>query len=191
MLGQFKTPVIVTGEVSPTPGSIFDVNIVSQAITIAVSAASLPLPTGAATEATLLAAKIDLDKFTFLSTRLLVDGSGVVQPVSGPLTDAELRASPVPVTTSTPVITSVVTRVPSLITSQILVAANSSRKGLIFYNDSTSNQYIKFGITATTVDFTVILTSHMIYEVQTPVYDGRIDFISSSATGAIQVTELS
>lgn len=101
-------------------------------------------------------------------------------PVSGTLT-----------ITPTQVLTSVVSRVASSISSQTLVSVNADRKGLIFYNDSTINQYIKFGITATTVDFTVILTSHMIYEVQTPVYDGRIDFISSSATGAIQVTELS
>src|SRR5579862_3064727 len=48
-----------------------------------VSASSLPLPTGASTEATLLAAKLDLDQFVFAATRLLVDGSGVTQPVSG------------------------------------------------------------------------------------------------------------
>lgn len=80
MLPQFKTPILVTGTF--TPGGIQDVNIVSS-IVLAISAASLPLPTGAATEATLLAAKLDLDKFTFLSTRLLVDGSGVIQPISG------------------------------------------------------------------------------------------------------------
>lgn len=44
---------------------------------------TVSLPTGAATEATLLAIKTDADKFTFASTRLLVDGSGVTQPVSG------------------------------------------------------------------------------------------------------------
>lgn len=49
-----------------------------------VSAASLPLPTGAATETTL--ASIDGKvpaNLTVTSTRLLVDGSGVTQPVSG------------------------------------------------------------------------------------------------------------
>lgn len=39
-----------------------------------------------ATEATALAIVADLDKFTFSSTRLLVDGSGVIQPVSGTVT---------------------------------------------------------------------------------------------------------
>lgn len=80
MLPQFQTPILVTGTF--TPGGTQDVNIVSS-ITLNIAAASLPLPTGAATEATLLAVKLDLDKFTFTSTRLLVDGSGVVQPISG------------------------------------------------------------------------------------------------------------
>lgn len=123
----YKSPLLVTGTL--TPSGTQDVNIVSS-ITLNIAASSLPLPTGASTEATLLAAKIDLDKFTFTSTRLLVDGSGVIQPVSqsgswtvslasesieigtvdqgtggasawlvtGPLTNTQLRASPVPVT---------------------------------------------------------------------------------------------
>jgi len=41
-----------------------------------------PLQTNGATETTLKGIKTDLDKFTFLSTRLLVDGSGVIQPIS-------------------------------------------------------------------------------------------------------------
>jgi hypothetical protein len=107
---------------------------------IPVSAAALPLPAGAATEAkqdtgntslgnidTDLGAPADaaassdtgtfglialikrgLQNWTTLlgrvpanltvtSTRLLVDGSGVTQPVSGPLTDTQLRATAVPV----------------------------------------------------------------------------------------------
>lgn len=55
--------------------------------TFAVSAATLPLPTGAATESTLstLNGKIP-SNLTVTSTRLLVDGSGVTQPVSGTVT---------------------------------------------------------------------------------------------------------
>lgn len=37
------------------------------------------------------------------SQPILVDGSAITQPVSGPLTDTELRATPVPVTIPTPV----------------------------------------------------------------------------------------
>lgn len=51
-------------------------------VTQPVSALSLPLPTGAATETTLAAILVDTDKFTFASTRLVVDGSQVTQPIS-------------------------------------------------------------------------------------------------------------
>jgi hypothetical protein len=87
--------------------------------------------------------------------------------------------------------TSVVTRVPSSLTNQTLAVANSLRKGLTFYNHSTADQYIKFGTTATTTDFTVIMTPRSFYEVLTPVFVGQIDFLSSSTNGAVQVTELS
>jgi hypothetical protein len=60
-----------------------------------VSAAALPLPTGAATETTLAAAA------AALAAPLAVTGTfwQATQPVSGPLTDAQLRAAVVPVRT--------------------------------------------------------------------------------------------
>lgn len=72
-----------------------------------ISAATLPLPTGAATETTL---GTRLAEATF-TTRIPVNGQGTMAasvpvviasnqsavPVSGPLTDAQLRATPVPV----------------------------------------------------------------------------------------------
>jgi hypothetical protein len=89
------TPVPVSGTVTAT-GGLTDAEL--RASPVPMSAASLPLPTGASTEATLstLTGKIPAN-LTVSSTRLLVDGSGVTQPVSGPLTDAQLRATPVPV----------------------------------------------------------------------------------------------
>jgi len=125
--------------VSDAGGSVTVDGSVSIAGTAAVSAASLPLPSGAATaanQATEIASlgNIDADlgapadaaatsdtgtfgvialikrgltnwttllgrvpSLTVSSTRLLVDGSGVTQPVSGPLTDTQLRATAVPV----------------------------------------------------------------------------------------------
>jgi hypothetical protein len=68
-----------------------------------VSATALPLPTGAATETTLSTLNTKIPTLTAASSRLLVDGSGVTQPVSGtvtatgPLTDTQLRATAVPV----------------------------------------------------------------------------------------------
>lgn len=63
---------------------------------------------GAATEAKQDVGNSSLDSIdskvpedlTVTANRLLVDGSGVVQPVSGPLTDTELRAAPVEVDTN-------------------------------------------------------------------------------------------
>lgn len=63
---------------------------------VPVTAASLPLPTGAATETTL--ASIDTKvatESTLVAIETLLSGT---LTVTGPLTDAQLRASPVPVT---------------------------------------------------------------------------------------------
>lgn len=90
-----------------SPGSV-DANIVGGSVTVvpsgtqavsgtltcnagtgtqAVSLASQPLPTGASTETTLAAVNTKLPSgLTVSATRLLTDGSGVTQPVSGTLT---------------------------------------------------------------------------------------------------------
>lgn len=74
---QATQPVsIATMPTTPVTGTFWQA-------TQPVSASSLPLPSGAATESTLSGIKTDTDKLTFTSTRLLVDGSGVTQPVSG------------------------------------------------------------------------------------------------------------
>lgn len=73
-----------------------------------VSAASLPLPSGAATSAkqpalgTAGSASADVITIQGIAsmTALKVDGSGVTQPVSGPLTDTQLRATAVPISVS-------------------------------------------------------------------------------------------
>lgn len=67
----------VDGTIAATQSGTWNINNISGTIS---------LPTGAATETTLAAIKTDADKFTFTSTRLLVDGSGVTQPVSGTVT---------------------------------------------------------------------------------------------------------
>jgi hypothetical protein len=91
-------PVSVSGSM-PVTGPLTDAQLratavpVSMSGTMPISASALPLPTGATTEATLstLSGKIPAN-LTVTATRLLVDPSGVTQPVSGPLTDAQARA---------------------------------------------------------------------------------------------------
>lgn len=71
-----------------------DTALVSAGGELSVSAASLPLPTGAATAALQTTGNTSLSSIdgkipaslTVTSTRLLVDGSGVTQPVSGTVT---------------------------------------------------------------------------------------------------------
>jgi hypothetical protein len=66
---------------------------------VPIVAASLPLPSGAATQTTLNSVLTKLDDIlTKLNATLTVNGSGVTQPVSGPLTDTELRATDISVT---------------------------------------------------------------------------------------------
>lgn len=80
----------------------------NSAVTQPISAASLPLPSGASTAAKQpalgVAGTASSDVITVQGiasmTPLLIDGSGITQPVSGPLTDTELRASPVSVSVS-------------------------------------------------------------------------------------------
>lgn len=74
--------------------------------------------------------------------------------------------------------------------SVTLLAANTSRKMAMFYNDSTAILYLKFGATASTSSFTVKLMPEAYYEMVSPVYSGLIAGIWDSATGACRVTEL-
>ncbi len=98
--------------------------------------------------------------------------------------------SPLPLGVAQTALASSIVRVPSSLSNVTLIVANSARKGLLIYNDSTAFQYVKLGILASTIDFTVRLTPHMLYEVAAPVHTGQVDVISSSTNGAIQVTEL-
>ena len=68
--------------------------IASDQSAIPVSAASLPLPSGAATETTLSALNTKVPaNLTVTATRLLVDGSGVTQPVSGSVSVSNFPAT--------------------------------------------------------------------------------------------------
>lgn len=165
--------LIVTGPLTDTQ---------LRATAVPVSAASLPLPTGAATESTLstLNGKIP-SNLTVTSTRLLVDGSGVTQPVSGTVTATPPTAS-----------SSSVTSVSGSASSVSLLASNSSRKMATFYNDSTATLYLKLGTTASTTSYTVQLVAGAYYELPgNQVYTGAIDGIWASATGAVRITEIS
>ncbi|MEH2377616.1 MAG: hypothetical protein V7K27_01745 [Nostoc sp.] len=85
--------------------------------------------------------------------------------------------------------TSTPSTVASAITSGIILAANSNRKGATIWNDSTTNLFIQFGATATTSAFTAKLFAGGYYEIPFH-YTGIISGIWSSVNGNALVNEL-
>lgn len=114
-------------------------------------------------------------------------------PVSGPLTDAQLRATPVPISGSvatSPVVSSSATVVQVVVpanTNTTLKIANANRKKLILFAPKATT-YIKLGVTASTTSFTYCGTSaNSTLEIET--WTGQVDIFSSVAQ-IINVTEL-
>lgn len=71
-----------------------------------------------------------------------------------------------------------------------LQAANTARRGLTVYNDSTSALYVKLGSGASTSSFTVKLQAAATYELPYPAYTGIVTGIWDTATGNARVTEV-
>jgi hypothetical protein len=88
-LAAASVPVVLTAAQLTTLTPLSSVSISNFPATQAISAVSLPLPTGASTSALQAAGNASLSSIDAKLTNPL--------PVSGPLTDAELRATPVPV----------------------------------------------------------------------------------------------
>lgn len=111
------------------------------------------------------------------------------------LTDVQLRATPVPVTTSQSAnATPTLSNVASSASSVTLLAANAARKGATIVNDSSAILFVKFGSTASATSFTVEMaarsaTASSYYEVPFG-YSGIITGIWASATGSARMTEI-
>lgn len=95
---------VAGGIPAPVSGPLTDVQL--RASAVPVSAGALPLPSGAATEATLALIKAKTDNLDVALSSRAVTGLTDAQlrasdvPVSGPLTDVQLRASAVPVSSA-------------------------------------------------------------------------------------------
>ena len=93
------------------------------------------------------------------------------------------------------VVNSVTANVSSSASNVTLVAARKGRLGCLIYNDSTQVLYLKYGATATTDSFTVVLpagstpTPDALHRVEAG-YTGIIDGIWASANGKARITEL-
>jgi len=96
------------------------------------------------------------------------------------------------ITFFSPITTATLSNVSGSASSVTIIASNSSRRRLIIVNDSTANLYLKFGATASTTSYTVLLNAGDTYESPIfAVYTGIIDGIWSSATGSARITEMS
>ena len=72
-----------------------------------------------------------------------------------------------------------------------LASSNSSRKGLVIFNDTGQILYVKFGTGATTTDFTVKIPDQAVYELPFQgLYTGAVTGILSTGSGEAYVTEL-
>jgi hypothetical protein len=71
-----------------------------------------------------------------------------------------------------------------------IMAANEARRVAMVYNDSTAVLYLKFGATASTTSFTILIPSQGYYEFPQPCYSGQVDGIWAAANGSARVTEL-
>jgi hypothetical protein len=148
--------------------------------TFAVSAASLPLPTGAATSTNQTTANSSLSS---------IDGklNSLGQKTMANSVPVTLASDQVPLVAATSTVTSV-----SVTTSSTsLLASNANRKGASFYNDGGADIYLKLGTTASSSSFTVKMPANAFYELPVPLYTGAIEAIAVSGTRTVRITELS
>lgn len=153
-----------------------------RASAVPVSVASMPLPAGAAT-----AAKQDTGNASLAS----IDGK-LTAPVgvTGPLTDAQLRAAPVPVSASFSVASAATkTNVTSAAIDTLIIAANASRKELVLYNDADKDVYVSLGtVAASLTSFTRKLFPQGDMAIA---FAGQVRAIwDTGPTGDMRVTEL-
>lgn len=250
------------GQTTPIPGGANGLKVdpssvtspVSIAGTVAVSAASLPLPTGAATSAlqagglpaalgaggglkvdgsgtalpvtanagtNLNTSALALDatlstqsaklpaslgqKAMAASMAVVVASDQSAVPVSGTLTAVTTVTAVTAITNALPAGTNTIgavtgagsatastagTQVASSASSVTLLSSNAARKGMLFFNNSTSVAYVLFGTTASATAFSVYMAPNATYEMfGVNLYTGRVDAIWVTANGNMQVTE--
>lgn len=108
----------------------------------------------------------------------------------GPLTDTQLRASPVPVSgsfTSSSASTATVSNVAVSASVATLLAANPSRIKAVIHNES-GTLFVKYGTGASSTSYTYRLTANSTLE--STQYTGPITAIKASGSSSALVTEL-
>lgn len=122
---------------------------------------------------------------------LTIDDGGLSITVDGPLTDQQLRATPIRVATSALPSTPTTTSVASTTTSVQLLAANSNRKGLLIHNQSDGILFLSFSTPANVENSFLCMTSGSVLLLdQQLIVANAIHGIWSLADGTAQVTEM-
>lgn len=142
--------------------------------------AILPLPTGASTSANQTNGNqvTQVSNFPAVQT-VSVNNYPATQNVSQ--TSSGMFVSTV----------STVTQVNSSTSNVSLLATNTSRKGAVLYNNSSSLCYIKLGTTSSSSNFTIAMQPLSTFIIDAnPIWLGEIDAIWVTANGSMQITEL-
>lgn len=150
-------------------------------------------PAGTSSEATLALIKAKTDNLDVaLSTRTKPADSQAVtgtfwqatQPVSGAFYQATQPTQEVRPTA--PVVTVYVASVGN----QTLLAANASRKGATFINNSGVDFFLKEGAVASDTSFSRLLRDGETYDLPYPAYSGQVDgYFSRAPSGYVCMTE--
>ncbi len=74
--------------------------------------------------------------------------------------------------------------------SQVVAPADPLRRQLILMNDSGSVVFVKFGLGATTSNFTVRIAPNTHYEIAINGYGGVVSAVRASGTGPLIVTSI-
>ncbi len=88
---------------------------------------------------------------------------------------------------------STLTNVTSSITSVTIIAANTTRRGAVIFNDSTSALFISYngGTAASATSFTTKIAAGGVTSMDIPIYTGAITGIWVTANGFARVTDFS
>lgn len=133
-----------------------------------------------------------------VSGTVAVSNFPATQPVSGtvtatgPLTDTQLRATPVPISGTVSVTAAIsaiatVTSVPVSTTVATLSASNPAKTKVIVYNEA-GTLFVKFGAGATATSYTYRLTANTVLEITG--YTGIVTAIKQTGSTDALVTQV-
>ena len=74
--------------------------------------------------------------------------------------------------------------------SSTILALNTSREGVILWNEGSADVYVKLGATASTASYSFILKKNSYWDAPFPTYTGVIDGITAASTATVLSTEI-